>query len=107
MKAVVAGVFALAGCSDDVSDVPPGELVVHRSPNPHLSFGHGPHHGVGARPAEEFLSRFVERLAGRESQLTLAGIPTWLDTATLRCLDTIPLLRIGASVGDGGRFSPA
>lgn len=76
----------------------PDDLVLDRSPNPHLSFGYGPHHCVGAKPAEEFLSHFMDRLAEWEPRLTLATSPTWLNTATLRCLDTLPL-----SLKDGPR----
>lgn len=72
----------------------PNELVLDRSPNQHLSFGYGPHHCVGAKPAEEFLSHFVVRLANWETRLKPAGNPTWLNTATLRCLDTLSLTRV-------------
>ena len=75
----------------------PDELLLDRWPNPHLSFGYGPHHCVGAKPAEEFLCHFVVRLADWESRLTPAASPTWLDTATLRCLGTLQLSRIGGS----------
>jgi cytochrome P450 len=73
----------------------PQDLVLDRTPNPHLAFGYGPHHCVGAHPAERFLSRFIDRLAAWESMLSLAGIPTWLDTATLRCFDSLPVSRRG------------
>lgn len=73
--------------------VHPDDLILDRSPNPHLSFGYGPHHCVGAKPAEEFLSHFLERLAEWESQLTVGASPTWLNTATLRCLHALPLSR--------------
>ncbi|MGO8257737.1 cytochrome P450 [Rhizobium ruizarguesonis] len=71
----------------------PNEIVLDRSPNPHLSFGYGPHHCIGAKPAEEFLSHFVARLVEWTPRFTLAADPTWLDTATLRCLDVLPLSR--------------
>lgn len=74
----------------------PNELLLDRSPNPHLSFGYGPHRCVGAKPAEEFLAHVVVRLADWESRLILAGSPSWLDTATLRCLNTLPVSRIGS-----------
>lgn len=76
----------------------PDELMLDRSPNPHLAFASGPHYCVGAAPANEFLGRFVERLAGWEDQLAPAGDPTWLDTATLRCLDQLPVARRGPTI---------
>ena len=77
----------------------PDELVLDRTPNQHLSFGYGPHHCVGSKPAEEFLSHFVVRLAEWESRLTLTGPPIWLNTATLRCLQTLPISRMEGSRG--------
>jgi cytochrome P450 len=71
----------------------PDDLVLDRSPNPHLAFGEGPHYCVGARPAGEFLGQFVERLADWEFKLVPAGAIAWLDTFTLRCLDQLPVVR--------------
>jgi cytochrome P450 len=67
-----------------------GELVLDRTPNPHLSFGHGPHRCVGTKPAEEFLSQYLVRLAAWDERIRLAGPVNWLDTATLRCIDRLP-----------------
>ena len=72
----------------------PDDLVLDRSPNRHLAFGWGPHYCIGAGPGSNFLEQFVLRLAAWEPQLGLAGAPTWLDTATLRCLECLPLRRI-------------
>jgi cytochrome P450 len=71
----------------------PDDLVLDRSPNRHLSFGWGPHYCIGAGPGSRFLEHFVVRLADWESRLDLVGTPTWLDTATLRCLDSMPVAR--------------
>ena len=79
----------------------PDELVLDRSPNPHLSFGYGSHRCVGTKPAEEFLAYYLEHLAGWESRLKPAARPSWLETATLRCLDTLPVALDGGSVEDG------
>jgi cytochrome P450 len=75
----------------------PDDLVLDRSPNPHLGFGQGPHFCIGAMPAQAFLGHFVRHLATWESELTLAGQPTWLDTATLRCLHRLPVARLKQS----------
>lgn len=81
----------------------PNDLVLDRSPNPHLGFGWGPHFCIGAMPAQAFLGHFVRQLADWESELTLVGPLAWLDTATLRCLDCLPVARRGkSSSSDGG-----
>jgi cytochrome P450 len=72
----------------------PDDLVLDRSPNRHLAFGSGPHYCIGAGPGSNFLEQFVLRLAEWESKLRLVGSPTWLDTATLRCLECLPVARI-------------
>ena len=73
----------------------PDELVLDRMQNRHLSFGYGPHYCVGAKPAEDFLAQFVVRLLEWEDKLALCSEPTWLDTATLRCINTLPLIHRG------------
>ncbi|MFO0579679.1 MAG: cytochrome P450 [Polyangia bacterium] len=88
----IVTLMAAANRDPEVFDRP-DELVLDRTPNPHLGFGSGPHRCVGAIPAEEILSRFVQCLARWESELALAGAPTWLDTATLRCIDRLPTAR--------------
>lgn len=71
----------------------PDDLVLDRYPNPHLAFGSGAHHCVGARPVVEFLAEFVRRLATYESALSPTASPAWLDTFTLRCLGQLLVVR--------------
>ncbi len=85
----VITLIAAANRDPEVFDRP-DELVLDRNPNPHLSFGYGSHRCIGTKPAEDFLSHYIEHLAGWESRLKLVGSPTWLDTATLRCIDELP-----------------
>lgn len=72
----------------------PDDLILNRSPNPHLSFGWGAHFCIGAAPAKMFLESYVQLLAHWEPKLKLAGELSWLDTATLRCLKHLPVLRL-------------
>jgi cytochrome P450 len=78
----------------------PDDLVLGRSPNPHLAFGSGPHHCVGARPAAVFLEAFMQCLVDWESRLAPSGSIAWLDTFTLRCPDQLPVLRHEGSAAD-------
>lgn len=95
----VLTLLAAANRDPDVFEYP-DDLVLDRSPNPHLVFASGPHHCVGAVPAVEFLGEFVMRLADCESRLAAVGPPTWLDTFTLRCIDQLPIVRKGGSVAE-------
>lgn len=95
----VLTLMAAANRDPDVFECP-DDIVLDRSPNPHLAFGSGPHHCVGALPVAEFLGTYVERLADWESKLALTGAPSWLDTFTLRCLDQLPVARKEGSATD-------
>ena len=88
-------IFTLMAAANRDPDVfnCPNEIDFQRSHNLHLAFGLGPHHCVGATPAGAFLLAYVERLVDWGLDFALAGEPSWLDTFTLRCLDTLPLVR--------------
>jgi cytochrome P450 len=69
----------------------PDRLAVDRSPNPHLSFGAGPHFCAGAGLARMEASVVLERLLERFASLEAAGRPVRERGATLRAFLTVPL----------------
>lgn len=68
----------------------PADIVLGRSPNPHLGFGRGVHACVGANLALT-LHVAVLSMLSRRYRVTLAGDPTIRPTATLRGFSRLPL----------------
>ena len=54
-----------------------GSFDITRSPNPHLGFGHGIHHCLGANLARLELRVLLGELLDRVSAMSLAGEPEW------------------------------
>ena len=50
---------------------------MRRDPNPHLGFGHGVHHCLGANLARLELEVIYRTLFARGLTFTLAGAPEW------------------------------
>lgn len=69
----------------------PDLLAVGRSPNPHLSFGAGPHFCAGAALARMEAAVVVERLLERFVSLEAAAPPMRERGATLRAYVRVPL----------------
>ena len=68
-----------------------GDLHLDRSPNPHLSFGHGVHFCLGASLARLELRIALPRLAARFPRMTLAGRPTWKPNIADRAAASLPV----------------
>jgi cytochrome P450 len=85
---VVITMFAAAN-RDPARFDRPEELVLDRTPNPHLGFGWGPHICVGARLATVWLHELIGRLH-RAPTLVPAGEARWMRSATLRNLELLP-----------------
>lgn len=69
----------------------PEKLVLDRSPNPHLGFGSGSHYCIGASVASLWVRELLSFIQGNHESLALSGEPTYMNLATLRCLERLPL----------------
>jgi cytochrome P450 len=70
------------------------ELDLHRSPNPHLTFGHGHHFCLGAALARLEARIALPALLQRFPNLGLNGQPTWKPNISDRSASYIPLTRL-------------
>ncbi|MEU1019076.1 cytochrome P450 [Streptomyces sp. NPDC005898] len=66
------------------------ELVLDRTPNPHLGYGWGPHSCIGTTVAQAGLRALVTALDDYPAQLPAAGDGVRRRTATMRAFDTLP-----------------
>ena len=69
----------------------PDRLVLDRTPNPHLTFGHGHHFCLGAALARLEIRLAVPQLLRRFPQLRLDGEPTWKPNISDRSAARIPM----------------
>ena len=81
----------------------PDRFDVRRSPNPHLSFGHGPHFCLGAQLARVQMRALFAELLRRTSVLELAGPPVLLRSNFQRGVKRLPLRWVAP--GGAGRLS--
>ncbi len=69
----------------------PDAFDVRRSPNPHLTFGHGPHFCLGAQLARVQMRALFAELLRRTSALELDGPPALLRSNFQRGVKRLPL----------------
>ncbi len=69
-----------------------------RDPNPHIGFGHGIHHCLGANLARLEMRVIFEELLARLTDVTLAGAPEWTRSNKHTGLRHLPI-RFRAPVG--------
>ena len=64
---------------------------VHRHPNPHLVFGHGPHFCLGAHLARTQMAALLREVLARTSTLRYAGEPSFLRSNFQRGVKRLPI----------------
>ncbi|WP_275462251.1 cytochrome P450 [Streptomyces noursei] len=69
----------------------PEQLDLARTPNPHLAFGHGAHHCVGAQLARIQLQEALTGLVRRFPTLRATSPPTWKTGLKTRAPRTLPV----------------
>jgi cytochrome P450 len=66
-------------------------LDIHRHPNPHLVFGHGPHFCLGAHLARTQMAALLREVLARTSTLRYAGEPSFLRSNFQRGVKRLPI----------------
>ena len=69
----------------------PSVFDIRRAPNPHLSFGHGPHFCIGAQLAVAQMRALFTELGRRFDRFELVGTPTFLRSNFQRGVKTLPV----------------
>ena len=85
-----------SGNRDEAVFDEPDAFDVRRSPNPHLSFGHGPHFCLGAQLARVQMRALFGELLRRTRSLELAGSPVLLRSNFQRGVKRLPLRWVAA-----------
>ena len=68
-----------------------GNFDIHRRPNPHLVFGHGPHFCLGAHLARTQMAALLREVLARTSTLRYAGEPSFLQSNFQRGVKRLPI----------------
>ena len=75
----------------------PDRFDVRRSPNPHLTFGHGPHFCLGGQLARVQMRALFAELLRRTGALELDGPPVLLRSNFQRGVKRLPIRWVGAA----------
>jgi cytochrome P450 len=73
----------------------PDDFNIRRTPNPHLTFGHGPHFCLGAHLARVQMRALFHEVLTRTRTLDYAGQPQYLRSNFQRGVKTLPITWTG------------
>ena len=76
---------------DETVFADPDQLDLHRKPNPHLVFGHGPHFCLGSHLARSQVRALFSEVLARTSSLSYAGQPSYLRSNFQRGIKRLPI----------------
>ncbi len=76
---------------DETVFADPDRLDLHRQPNPHLVFGHGPHFCLGSHLARSQVRALFSEVLARTSSLSYAGRPSYLRSNFQRGIKRLPV----------------
>jgi cytochrome P450 len=76
---------------DETVFTSPDTFDIRRQPNPHLTFGHGPHFCLGAHLARVQMRALFEQVLSRTTSLTYAGRPSYLRSNFQRGVKQLPI----------------
>jgi cytochrome P450 len=76
---------------DETVFTSPDTFDIRRQPNPHLTFGHGPHFCLGAHLARVQMRALFEQVLSRTTSHTYAGRPSYLRSNFQRGVKQLPI----------------
>ena len=80
-----------SACRDEDAFGDPFNFRIDRTPNSHLTFGHGPHICLGQVLARQELNIFYTKLLQRVEHMELAGEPAYQRSLTFGGLSSLPI----------------
>jgi cytochrome P450 len=86
---------------DEAVYAKPDAFDIRRTPNPHLTFGHGPHFCLGAHLARVQVRALFQEVLARTATLDYAGQPEYLRSNFQRGVKTLPVTWTPGKPGSG------
>ncbi len=84
-------VWEMSANRDETVFDDPFSFDIHRDPNPHVGFGHGPHYCLGANLARLEIEVMFNAILDRWTDIDVVGEATWTRTNRLSGLKSLPV----------------